>query len=257
MGKLDGKVAVVTGASSGLGRQFAIRLAHEGANVAICARTEPKLAETKALCEEAGADVLALRCDVGVYDELKTFVDGIAEHFGTIDVLVNNAATVSPQRPFLECTLDDLDTDMRTFYCATWHMMKLCFPYMKDRGGSIINLGSTGGVLGLANYAIYASVKEATRALTRVVAKEWGQYGIRVNDLLPSAMTDNLAEYAKYMIPAVRELVERDMRDGNVFRRYGDPYADIAPVVVFLASDDSKWMTGQTLHVEGGSWMNA
>lgn len=199
MGKLDGKVVVITGASSGLGKHMAIRFAHEGAKVAICARRESRLMETKQLCENEGcSDVLAFPCDIMRYDDLKAFVDKIGERFGTIDALINNAHTITvPFRSFFDYTVENLDTELHSSLYATWHLMKLCFPYMKKKGGSIINLGSPGAVEGAVNHAAYAAAKEAIRGLSRVVAREWGQYNIRVNVICPAAWTDTMEEQVK------------------------------------------------------------
>jgi len=256
MGKLDGKVAIVTGASSGLGKQFARRLAYEGAKVAICGRTESKLMDTKKLCEDEGSEALAFPCDVTRYDDLKAFVDATSERFGTVDILVNNAHDIALPRSFFEYDIPILDNELHSSLYATWHMMKLCFPYMKDKGGSIINLASRAGLEGLANFSGYAAAKEAIRALSCVVAREWGQYNIRINIICPVGWTDNLIERLKLLEPEIREWVERDSLN-NAFHRHGDPYTDVAPAVVFFASDDSRWITGQTLCVEGGVHMSA
>ncbi|MGW1626692.1 SDR family NAD(P)-dependent oxidoreductase [Streptomyces sp. NPDC002172] len=259
MGKLDGKVVMLTGASSGLGKQQAIRIAEEGADLAICARTESKLFETRKICEDRGAEVLAMPADIMDHDALSAFVAATVERFGTIDVLVNNAHTVTVPAPFLEKTIDDLDVEMRSSVYAYWHLMKLCFPYLRDRpgaGASIINFASEAGVMGDALYAPYAASKEAVRGLSRVVAREWGQYGIRVNTLCPNGMTDNISGGLEWMEPRTREHIEKSFVN-NPFGRAGDPYEDVAPVTVFLASDDSRWITGQNLHADGGGLINA
>ena len=163
MNRLEGKVVIITGASGGLGKQMALRFAQEGAKLAICARREKKLQETKDLCQQAGAQVLAMVADVSHHDELKAFVEKTAETFGTIDVLVNNASTISAPHPFLEHTINDLEEALHSGLYGTWQMMQLCFPYMKEHGGSIINFGSIGGVNGLEGFAAYAAEKEAIR----------------------------------------------------------------------------------------------
>lgn len=252
MGKLDGKVAVITGCAGGLGKDYAIRFAEEGANLAICSRTASKLMETKQLCEEAGAQVVALPCDVGVYDDLVEFVDKTVERFGTIDILVNNAITNLEPAPFIETSLEHLDIQMHTGFYATWHMMKLCFPYMKDKPSSIINISSQAGVEGMAGRSSYAAVKEAIRGLSRVAAREWGKHQIRVNVVCPIALAASHEERMKAMSQEWQESVRKLMRD-NPLGRVGDGYSDVAPAIVFLASDDSRWITGQTLHVEGGN----
>ncbi len=259
MGKLDGKVVLITGCSSGLGKQQAIRLAAEGANLAICARNEAKLAETAALCEEQGAEVLAMKVDIMEYDSLVEFVDATAARFGRIDVLVNNAHTITLPAPFLDKTIDDLDLEMRSSVYAYWHLMKLCFPYMRDHAGvgaSIINFASEAAVMGDALYAPYAASKEAVRGLSRVVAREWGQYNIRVNTLCPNGLTDNISMGLGHLSTEVREHIEKAFV-ANPFGRPGRPYEDVAPVTVFLASDDSGWITGQNIHADGGALINA
>ncbi len=256
MGRLDGKVAVVTGAGSGLGKQFARRLAHEGASVAICDVVDARLAAAEAQLVEEGAEVVAVHCDVMELADLQAFVEATVDRFGTIDVLVNNAHKITELRNFFEQDIGALDTELHSSLYATWHMMKLCFPHMEESGGSIINLGSRAGIEGSENHAAYAAAKEAIRGLTRVVAREWGEYNIRVNCVTPAGWTDNMESGVKTLKPEIREWVETHSR-GNAFHRYGDPYEDVAPVVAFLASDDSRWMTGQTLHAEGGLWMSA
>jgi len=259
MGKLDGKVAVITGCASGLGKQHALRFAQEGAKLAICDILEDKLMETKQLCEEKGTEVVALRCDVGVYDDLVTFIEKTAEVFGTIDVLLNNAHKITPLRPFFEYTIEDLDVELHTSLYATWHLMKLCFPYMKDKpeaGASIINTSSKGGIEGTPSHAAYAAAKESIRGLSRVVAREWGQYNIRINTVAPGGWTDNVTDYLQYQSQEIQEWAKEAFKD-NPFKRIGDPYKDVSPIFVFLASDDSHWITGQNLHADGGAWITA
>lgn len=260
MGKLDGKVVLITGCSSGLGKQQAIRLAEEGAHLAICSRTESKLLATKVLCEEKGAEVLAVALDIMNYDSLVDFVDKTVERFGTIDVLINNAHTVTNPAPFLDKSIEDLDTEMQSSVYAYWHLMKLCHPYLKDKpenkGGSIINFASEAAVAGLKSFAPYAASKEAVRGLSRVVAREWGQYNIRVNTVCPNGLTDNCQLGFDHLEPEVKEWAEQAFSD-NPFNRPGDPFNDVAPIVVFLASDDSRWITGQNIHADGGMLIHA
>lgn len=259
MARLAGKVVLITGASSGIGKQLALRAATEGARLALCARTESKLLETKRLCEERGAEVVAVPVDVMDVDALERFVAAAVHRFGTIDVLVNNAHTVTLPAPFLEKTIDDLDTEMRSSVYAYWHLMKLSFPHMRDHAGagaSIINFASEAAVTGDSLYAPYAAAKEAVRGLSRVVAREWGTHNIRVNTVCPNGMTDNISQGIEWMEGATREHIEKAFV-ANPFGRAGDPYEDVAPVVVFLASDDSKWITGQNIHADGGGLISA
>ncbi|MDR1533080.1 MAG: SDR family oxidoreductase [Clostridiales bacterium] len=259
MGKLNGKVAVITGCASGLGKQEALRFADEGANLAICDILEEKLMETKRLCEEKGVKVVAKRCDVSKYDDMKAFVDAAVKEFGTIDVLVNNAHKTTPLASFLEHDVADLDIELKTSVYAHWHMMKLCFPYMKNKpgaGASIINFGSRSGIQGIALQSPYAAAKEAVRGLSRSVAREWGQYNIRVNNLCPGGFTDNCETDMHKQSEEAQQWIKFAFQD-NPFKRIGRPYDDVAPVLVFLASDESQWMTGQTLNADGGGCITA
>ena len=256
MGKLDGKVAVITGAGSGLGKQFAIRMAEEGAKIAICTQNAERLAITKQECEKRGAEVLAYACDVAEYDELVKFVDQIIAKFGTVDVLVNNVHHVV-LAPFINLKYEDLIHDFHVDVGSTWHLMQLLFPYMKDKpgaGASIINFGSRWGQESPPMSGEYSPLKEAVRALSRTVAREWGQYNIRCNIVCPGGFTDNAKANMKDQLPEMQKYAMAAFSD-NSFHRPGDPYDDVAPVVVFLASDESKWLNGQTINVDGGGWM--
>ena len=198
MGRLDGKVCIITGAASGLGKQEAIRFAEEGAKLAICSRTESKLMDTKRICEEKGAEVLAMACDVMVKENLEALVSATVDRFGTIDILVNNAHTVTMLLPFLQKSEDDLEIELKSSLYAYWRLMKLCYPYMKGKpgaGASIINFASKAGFEGTVDHCAYAAAKEAVRGLTRVVAREWGKDNINVNVVCPLAMTSQLENF--------------------------------------------------------------
>jgi NAD(P)-dependent dehydrogenase (short-subunit alcohol dehydrogenase family) len=261
MGKLDGKSIIITGAASGIGKQLSIRCAVEGANVAICSRTEAKLLETKRICEEKGVKAFAMPLDIRNYDSLVAFVDGAVKELGTIDGLVNNAHTITKPAPFMDKTVEDLDTEIQSSLYAYWHLMKLCFPYLKDKPGagtSVVNFASEAAISGDAFYAPYACAKEAVRGLSRVVAREWGLNNIRVNTLCPNGLTDNIGSLddLQSLSEAVREHVKAAFV-ANPFKRVGDPYEDVAPAVVFLLSNDSRWITGQNIHADGGALINA
>ncbi len=251
MKKLDGKVAIITGCSKGLGKYIALRYAQEGARLAICARSFNKLEQTAKLCEEAGAEVLYKAVDLAQYEELESFVQDVITRFGTIDILVNNAVSTQPPHSFMDHTMEELDSVLSSSFYPTWHLMRLCFPYLKDKSSSIINFGSGVGLRGMDGYAAYASSKEAIRGLSRVAAREWGQYGIRVNVLCPAAMTDHVKETLPGLDEKTRAYVIASLSNGAL-KRPGDPYEDISPVAVFLASDDSKWITGKTISADGG-----
>lgn len=246
--RLDGKVVILTGCSAGLGKQIAVVLAGEGARLAICARRTDKLMETAELCKQQGAEVLALTCDVSKYDDLKNFVDKTVEKYGTVDVLINSANFEADRMEFMQQDIDMLDTALHTGVYAHWHLMKLCYPYLKGKSSSIINFTSGMYQVGLELYASYAADKGAIRALSMVVAREWGVEGIRVNTISPVAITDTILGK---LAPEYSEWV-KDMMSHNSMGRIGDPAGDIAPVVIFLATDESRWITGQNINVDGG-----
>jgi NAD(P)-dependent dehydrogenase (short-subunit alcohol dehydrogenase family) len=253
VGKLDGKVVIITGVGAGLGRQNAVRMAAEGARMAISDLWDNKLAETAALCNAAGAEVFAIKCDVSKPDELEAMVAGTVEQFGTIDVLVNNANYQADHLPFLEQSEDHLDKAFAVGAYAAWRLMKLCYPHLKGKSSSIINFVSGVYQSGMAGYSSYAPDKAAIRALSMVVAREWGVDGIRVNNLSPVAWTDTIEHT---LAPEYTDFVKEEMSKGPL-GRLGDPALDIAPALIFLASDESRWITGQNINVDGGASIHA
>jgi NAD(P)-dependent dehydrogenase (short-subunit alcohol dehydrogenase family) len=246
--RLDGKVVILTGTSAGLGKQMAVYLAKEGAKLSMCARRTEKLMETARLCEETGAEVLALTCDVSKYENLQNYVEKTIERFGTVDVLINNASALAARVPFLEEDTEELDRQLHTGLYGYWNLMQLCYPYLKGKSSSIINFTSGVYQVGFEQMAAYVADKAAIRGLSMVVAREWGKDGIRCNTVSPAAMTETIMEN---LPPEFEEYVVSRSRD-NAMGRVGDPYQDIAPVTLFLASDESRWITGQNINVDGG-----
>lgn len=255
MKRLENKVVIITGTSSGIGKQTAIRFAEEGAKLAICARREEALAETTRLVKEVGGEVIAKAIDITNLEALEALVKETVDTFGRVDVLVNNAVKGDLPTPLMEYTDEDLRASIETNFVAPWHLMRLCYPIMKKQGGgSIVNICSTAGTMGLEGFACYASTKEALRGLSRVAAHEWGPDNIRINVLNPSAVTDSLKAIAE-TDPETVEPIFAQMASVAALNRVGDAYDDVVPGILFLASDDSQYMTGQTLNVEGGGFI--
>ena len=258
MGKLDGKVCLITGCASGLGKQEAIRFADEGAKLVICDIQEEKLMETKRICEERGAECTAVVVDLASREDREHFVEVAAEKYGTIDVLVNSAHYTTPLQPILAKSLDDLELEYKIGIEAYFHLMQLCRDYMEDHpgyGASIINFGSKAAREGTIGHGVYATIKSGAGAMTRVAAREFGPSNIRVNCIMPNGYTDNCDEGLKKQPPEIQEWAKTAFKD-NPFGRAGDPYDDLAPVVVFLASDESHWITGATIHADGGVYIS-
>ena len=245
MKKLEGRTAIVTGASSGVGRGLAKVLAENGANVCVCARRLEKLEELKAELEAEGAKALPVACDVMEPDQIKNVVRQCVDVFGGVDILVNCA-----QGSMQYCTLEDITVDYAmTAYksgaLASLLFMKECFPYLKESGhGRIINTASAAGYDGNAGFGAYGMAKEAIRAITRTAAREWGRDGITANVFLPIIATDTFRETQPEALKSL---------EGRALVGYiGTTEKDCAPLIVFLVSDDGAYLTGQSFMVDGG-----
>ncbi len=248
MGKLDGKVALITGAGQGIGQGVALALAREGAAVAVIGRTESKLDDTVRRIREAGGTAEPLPCDIADLDQITATVERTAELLGGVDILVNNAS-LNPLGPVLDLTAKVMEKAYRTGPVAAMHAMQTVYPLMKARGGgSIVNMVSSAAVRwDMSGYGGYASVKEALRSLTRAAASEWGVDGIRVNAVAPHAMSPGLAWWTENRPEEAAEFVAT-----IPLRRIGDCEEDIGRAVAWIVSDDARYLTGATVPLDGG-----
>ncbi|MEU4230705.1 glucose 1-dehydrogenase [Nonomuraea sp. NPDC026600] len=242
---LEGKIAIVTGASSGLGVAFARGLAEAGADIVIGARRQDRLDETRRLVEETGRRCLAVKTDVTRVEDCQALVSAAVETMGSVDVLINNAG-VGTAVPALRETPEEFRQVVDINLHGTYWMAQACARVMRP-GSSIVNIGSILGetTAGLPQ-AAYSASKAAVVGLTRDLAQQWtGRRGIRVNCLEPGFFASEMTEQYN---PAY---LERMLTQRVVMGRVGDP-AELVAAAVFLASDASSYITGAVLPVDGG-----
>ena len=246
--RLNDRVAIVTGSGQGIGRAVAGVLAREGAAVLLASRTFSRVEQVAKEIEAAGGRARAVECDVLRADEIDAAVAACLDAFGPPDILVNNAqgGQKGGGVPLDESTPELVEETLRGGLFATLHAMQACFPFMKERGGTIVNFGSSTGVGGDKGFAAYGLNKEAIHGLTKHAAREWGRYGITVNTICPAALTENVREkFAEN--PRWQQAIVKAVPLG----RLGNPETDIAPAVVALATD-LRFLTGATLMLDGG-----
>jgi gluconate 5-dehydrogenase len=244
---LSGKTAIVTGGSRGIGKEMAEGLGEAGANLVLCARRAEWLDETVTEFRDRGFNVESMLCDVAKPSDVEAVVNATVQKFGSVDVLVNNAGVswgAMPEDMPLEKWQSVLDVNLTgcfLFAQAAGREM------LKQGRGSIINISSIAGLTSSATgpfYAGYVASKAGLIGLTRELAASWGRRGIRVNAIAPGFFHSRLAD-------AVIDLYERSIQENNVIPRIGNE-GELKGVVVFLASDASSYVTGQTIAVDGG-----
>lgn len=246
-GILDGKVALVTGGGAGIGAGVARRFADEGARVVIA-----EFDRDSGVAMADDIDGLFVPTDVAVLAQVENAVAAAVSEYGSIDVLVNNAWGGGAIGRVENKTDEQLAGGIAVGYYGPFWAMRAAFPHMKERGwGRIVNMCSLNGVNAHVGSLEYNAAKEALRALTRTAAREWAPTGVTVNAVCPAAKS-------QAFMKAIGDYPELEaMADAsNPMGRMGDPYDDIAPVVVFLASEASRYLTGNTLFVDGGGHIN-
>ena len=254
MGIFEGKVAIITGGgkAKSIGYGIAVAYAKEGANLVITGRNEQKLLDAKEELEKLyGIKVLAQQADVNPGDEseetVKRVVQNTIDTFGRIDVLINNAQASASGVPLCDQTKEQFDLGIYSGLYATFYYMRECYPHLKKTEGSVINFASGAGLFGNVGQCSYAAAKEAIRGLSRVAVSEWGKDNINVNIVCPLAMTSQLENFKQ----AYPEAYEKNLK-AVPMGRFGDPEKDIGRVCVMLGSPDFKYMSGETLTLEGG-----
>lgn len=245
MTMLAGKVALITGGGQGVGRGIARALARRGARVALVGRTPAKL---EAVAAEIGEYAACFAADIKEAAAVTAAVRAVAEHFGGIDILVNNAQEV-PLGPLLAVEDSAFEAGFVSGPLASFRLMKACYPWLRERGGgTIVNLASSAAVRwDMSNYGAYAAVKQATRALTRAAAAEWGPDNIRVLAIAPHGNS-----------PGLQGWIDNNPEEAEAFfrtiplRRVGDCETDIGDAVAALCGPDFAYLTGATIPLDGG-----
>jgi NAD(P)-dependent dehydrogenase (short-subunit alcohol dehydrogenase family) len=248
--RLAGKVAVITGGGTGIGRAIALIFGSEGAKVMVAGRRREKLEETLALLKQVGGEGLAVECDVTKAEDTERLVKSAEDCFGKVNVLVNNAGTLSVST--VE-TISEADWDrvMATNVKGPFLMSRAALPAMRRAGGgSIVNIASVLGIAAIRDRAAYCASKGGMVMLTKAMALDHAQDKIRVNCVCPSIVESEMTQNLFAESEAGRKA--RESRLATIpLGRFGKPN-DIAGIVVFLASDESSWMTGTVLPVDGG-----
>src|SRR5262245_64077517 len=248
--ELDCKVAIITGAARGSGKGMATALGKAGAAVTITDIREDTLRETGAAFDELGIRNLAVVADGTKDADVENAVKQTVDAFGRIDVLINNAQTAVTGVNLEDQSVDDVMVGIDTGFLASFRYMKACFPYLKESQGTAINFASQAGLLGNVGMVGYNAAKEANRALTRTAAREWAQYNITVNTIIPGMLTEGSKEF----FDANPEHYKHSL--ANIpLGRLGDPEKDAGALVVFLASEGAHYLTGDTFNIDGGRCM--
>ena len=246
--RLTGKVAVVTGASRGIGRAIALRLAQEGAAVVINYNgSKERAQEVKTESESAGGTAQIMQCDVADAASCDEMFQTIMKEFGRIDILVNNAG-ITRDGLLMKMAEEDFDAVIDTNLKGTFHCIRAVSRQMlRQRSGRIINLSSVSGVLGNAGQANYSASKAGVIGLTKSAARELASRGITVNAIAPGFINTEMTE-------VLSEKVKEGATAQIPLGKFGET-EDIANAAAFLASDEARYITGQTLHVDGGMAM--
>jgi dehydrogenase/reductase SDR family member 4 len=248
--RLDGKKAIVTGASRGIGQSIAVALAKAGADVAICSRNMADLEATAAEIRATGREALPIACHIGKSENIKPFLDQVYEKFGFVDILVNNAATNPIFGPILNAEEWAFDKIMAVNLKGPFLLcLEVGKKMLKANKGSIINVASVAGITPGLGLGVYSVSKAGLIMLTKVMAHEWGSAGVRVNALAPGVIKTKFSSAIWSSDVFLKEVIK-----SYPLGRIGEP-EDVAGACVFLASDGAAFITGQTIVIDGGGRM--
>lgn len=244
--RLENKSAIITGGSSGIGKATALRFSLEGAHVMVADINEEQGYKTVKMIKENGGNAVFQRVDVSVPEEVEALVKSTVENFGKLDIMVNNAGISHGEKKIEDVPIEDWDKVVDVSMKSVFLGMKYAIPEMLENGGSIINTASVAGIKGQKLLAGYTAAKSGVIAITKSTALEYGKHNIRINAIAPGVVetpiTNEWKKTPKWPI----------LSTANALRRIGQP-DEIANAMLFLASDESSFVTGTTLVVDGGT----
>jgi NAD(P)-dependent dehydrogenase (short-subunit alcohol dehydrogenase family) len=254
--KLDGKVAVITGASRGIGKQIALDFAAHGARVVMAARGQERLDSTVAEVTDAGGTALGVQADVGALADCKKLIDAAVAAFGTVDVLVNSAAISGPSKLLRDVEPEEWQEVIDVNLTGTWACIHYALtPMMAQESGSIVNIGSFNGKYPMVKRSPYAASKLGVVGITRGLALELGPYNIRVNTVSPGPTEGERCDEVIAMMAGSSDLSEDQVREQllsmSPLHRMADNF-DVARMALYLASEDGRAMTGQDINMTAG-----
>lgn len=243
---LTGKVAIITGSSKGIGEAMALTLAEAGAKVVISSRKQEAVDAVAATFKAQGLEAIGIACHVGDSDQRQALVEKTIAAYGRIDILINNAAINPIFGPVEDASEDAFDKIMNVNVKAVWHLSNLCLPYLKDGGGSIINISSVEGLHPGFGLGLYSVSKAAVLMLTKNQAKEWGRHGIRANAICPGLVKTKLSE-ALWQDEKLLHKLEKHLP----LSRMAQP-EEMTGLALLLASEAGSYMTGGVYTADGG-----
>lgn len=252
MGSFQGKVALVTGGSSGIGRTTAVAFAREGAKVVVTSRRENEGKETVRLIKEAGSEGLFIRTDVSKEADVKAMVEGTVKAYGRLDYAFNNAGIEGDVAPLAEQNVENYEAILGINVRGVFLSMKYEIPEMLKNGGAIVNTSSVGGLIAFPGFSLYVASKHAVLGLTKTAALEYAKSGIRINAVSPAVIeTDMMDRFVGKVAVGKEGEMRQQLAAMHPIGRTGKP-EEIASAVLYLCSDGASFITGQTLAIDGG-----
>ena len=246
--RLDGKVALVTGGGRGIGKEIARRFVEAGADVMIASRKLENLQQAVAECSSLPGRIEAVACNIGKADQVEAAVAATEQQFGPVDIMVNNGATNLEQGPSLDVSDAAVLKMVEINVLSAVRFLRLVVPKMMERGGgSVINIASIAGLRPQREGLLYSFTKSGLIMMTRTWAEEWGPHGVRVNAIAPGLVR---TDFSSYFWKNLDE--DAQYPPDQPIRRLGET-SDIGGMALYLASDESEWVTGQTMVIDGGA----